>query len=55
MTVTKRTVVVASLHSADDTDSNMHDRVGKTLSVDPLKGKSTPKLKIKQQSPFFEV
>jgi len=33
----------------------MHDRVGKALFVDPLKGKSTSKLKMKQQSPFFEV
>ena len=54
-TVTKRTVVVAYLHSTHDTDSNMHDEVGRTLFVVPLKGKSNPKLKMKQQSPFLEV
>ena len=54
-TVTKRTAVVASLHSTNDIDSNIHDGVGKILSVDPLKGKSALKLKMKQQSPFFEV
>jgi len=54
-TGTKRTVAVASLHSSDETDSNMNDRVGKSLLVDPLKGKSTSMLKIKQQSPFFWV
>jgi len=33
----KRTVVIASLHSTDNTDSNMNDRVSKSLLVDPLK------------------
>jgi len=33
----------------------MHDGVSRTLSVDPVKGKSTPKLKMKHQYPFFEV
>jgi len=46
-TVTKRTVAIASLHSIDDTYSNAYDRVGKSLSVAPLKGKSTQKLKMK--------
>jgi len=49
----KRTVAVAPLHSIDDTDSNMNDGVSKSLLADPLKGKSTSTLKIKQQSPFF--
>ena len=43
----KRTVVVASLHSTNDIDSNMNDGVGKALPVDPLKGKSTSTLKMK--------
>ena len=51
----KRIVAVASLHSTEDTDSNMNDGAGKSLLVDPLKGKSTSKLKIKQQSPFLGV
>ena len=55
VTVTKRTVAVASLYSTDDTDSNMHDRFSRTLSVDRLKGKFTPKLKMKHQSPVFKV
>ena len=42
-TVTKRTVGVVSLHSTDDTHSNVYDGVGKTLFIDPLKGKSTSK------------
>jgi len=54
-TGTKRTVVVASLHSTDNTDSNMNDGVGKSLPVDPLKGKATSTLKMKQLSPFFGV
>jgi len=54
-TGTKRTVAVTSLHSTNDTDSNMNDGVGKSLLVDPLKGKSTLTLKIKQQSPFLGV
>jgi len=51
----KRIVAVASLHSTEDTDSNMNDGAGKSLLVDPLKGKSTSKLKMKQQSPFLGV
>ena len=39
-TVTKRAVAIASMHSTDNADSNMHDKVGKVPSVDPLKGKS---------------
>ena len=54
-TGTKRAVVVASLPPADNTNSNMNDGVGKSPSVDPLKGKATSTLKMKQQSPFFEV
>jgi len=54
-TVIKRTIMFASLHSTKDTNSNMHDGVSRTLSVDPFKGKCTPKLKMKQQSPFLEV
>ena len=34
-TATKRTVAVASLHSINDTGSNMNDGVGKSLPVDP--------------------
>jgi len=33
----------------------MNDGVGKSLPVDPLKGKSNSTLKMKQQSPFFGV
>jgi len=54
-TGTKVTVAVASSHSIDDTNSNMNDGVSKSLPVDPLKGKSTSTLKMKQQSSFFEV
>jgi len=50
-TSTKRTVACASLHSTDGI--NMNDGVSKSLPVDPLKGKSTSTLKMKQQSPFF--
>jgi len=46
-TATKRTVVVASLHSIDDTDSNMNDGVGKSLPINPLKRKATSTLKMK--------
>ena len=54
-TGTKGTVVVVSLHSTDDTDSNMNHEVGKSLSVDPLKGNTTLTLTMQQQSPFFGV
>jgi len=54
-TSTKRTVAVASLHSANDTDSNMNHGVGKSLFVDSLKGNTTLTLKMKQQSTFFWV
>ena len=47
-TGTKRTVAVVSLHSTDNTDSNMNDGVGKSLLVDPLKGKNGSTLKMKQ-------
>jgi len=43
----KRAVAVASLPSTHNTDSNMNDGVGKSLSVDPLKGKATSTLKMK--------
>ena len=49
-TVTKRAVVIASLHSTDNADSNVHDG-----AIDPFKGKSIHELKTKHQSPFFEV
>ena len=52
-TSTKRIVAVVSLHSTDNTDSNMNDEVSKSLFVNPLKGKVTSILKMKQQSPFF--
>jgi len=52
-TGTKRAVVVASLPSTDNTDSNMNDGVGKSLSVNPVKGKATSTLKM--QSPSFGV
>ena len=46
-TVTKREVTVASSHSCDSTDSNVYDKVSKIPSIDPLKGKSTPELKMR--------
>ena len=52
---TKRAVAIASLPSTGNTDSNMNDGVSKSLFVDPLKGKATSTLKMKQQSPFFRV
>ena len=52
---TKRAVAIASLPSTHNTDSNINDGVGKSLSVDPLKGKATSTLKMKQQSSFFGV
>ena len=52
-TGTKRAVVVASLPPADNTDSSMNDRVGKSLSVNPVKGKATST--VKMQSPSFGV
>jgi len=52
-TGTKRAVAVASLPSTNNTDSNMNDGVGKSLSVNPLNGKATSTLKM--QSPFFGV
>ena len=54
-TNTKGTVACASLHSTDDTGSNMNNGVSKSLDVDPFKGKSTSTLKMKQQSSFFGV
>ena len=51
----KRTVAVVTLHSTGNTDSNMNVGVGKSLPVNPLKGKATSTLKMKQQSPFFRV
>jgi len=53
--IIKRAVVIASLHSTDNVDSNGHDEVGKIPFVDPLKGKSIQEWKMKHQSPFFEV
>jgi len=47
-TGTKRIVAVASLHFTDNINSNMNDGIDKSLSVDPLKGKVTSTLKIKQ-------
>ena len=46
VTITKRTVAVASLHSTSNTDSNVHDGVGKSLFVDPLKGKMHSKIEV---------
>ena len=37
-TSTERIVAVASLHSTDDTGSNMNNGVSKSLDVDPFKG-----------------
>ena len=54
-TITKRIVVTASLQSCNNTDSNMHDRVSKIPFVEFLNGKFVLKLKVKPQSPFFEV
>jgi len=54
-TVTKTAVAIASLDSTDNTDSNMHDGVGKVPFVDPLKGKSIQEMKTKHRSPFFEA
>jgi len=53
--VTKRAVAITSLHSTDNANSNVHDRVSKIPFVDPLKRKSIQELKTKHQSLFFEV
>jgi len=54
-TATKRAVAIASLHLIDNAVSNMHDGIGEVPLVDPLKGKSIQEMKMKHQSPFFEV
>jgi len=54
-TVTKRMIAIVSSHFTNNANSNVHDGVGKILSIDPLKGKSIQEVKTKHQSPFFEV
>ena len=53
--VTKRTVVVASLHSTDNSNYNIHDGVSRTLSVDPLKGTSIFEVEDLQQRFFCNI